>query len=167
MTLAAGPVAAQGITCVVASSFVSVATFKSRNPNVTDIRCASQNAEHWRTQAGLATPPPVLNQTVATFLGTTDSQFNLTLLRDVMLNGSGIQTAGEIGTLQHLVAMGLNLEAFLVPAPGSVNVAYLRGIWINYKANSNRYILPASNINWGDTELIAWLRYMMYPAALP
>ena len=91
-------------------------------------------------------------------------------LKDVMLaplpTSGSVQTVGEIGTLQHLIAMALNLTAN-VAAPGNVNLPYLQGIWINYKSNGNRYILTASNINWGDTELIAWLRYMMYPAALP
>jgi len=172
MTLAAGPVAAQGFNqCVVASSFVSVATFKSRNPNVTDIRCSSTDADYWRGQAAQPSPPSVLTaNTVAGFLGSTSSGFNLMTLKDVMLaplpTSGSVQTVGEIGTLQHLIAMALNLTAN-VAAPGNVNLPYLQGIWINYKSNGNRYILTASNINWGDTELIAWLRYMMYPAALP
>ena len=171
VTLAAGPVAAQGINqCVVASSFVSVATFKSRNPNATNISCSSQNADFWREQASVVPTPGALTPTVEAFFGRTSSSFNLMSLKDVMLaplpTSGGVRTAGEIGVLQHLIAMALNLTAN-VAAPGNVNLPYLQGIWANYKMNGDRYILTASSINWSDTELIAWLRYLMYPISLP
>jgi hypothetical protein len=38
-------------------------------------------------------------------------------------------------------------------------------VWQNYVANGGRYILPSSGINWDTTQLIAWLRMLMYPVA--
>lgn len=173
LSLASGPVSAAGMLggqCVVASSFVSVATFKSRNPSVTTVQCSTQNADFWRTEAGKPSPPAALNATVSTLLGNTGSSYNSQTLKAVMLaplpTSGTVQTTGELGTLQHLIAMVLNLNAGYVASPGAVNVAYLQALWINYKSNGNRYKLPASNIDWGDADIIAWLRFMMYPISI-
>lgn len=173
LSLASGPVSATtvfGGQCVVASSFVSVATFRSRNPGVTTVQCSTQNADYWRAQAGTLAPPASLNVTVASLLGNTSSSFNGQTLKDVLLapipTSGTVQTTGELGTLQHLVAMALNLNAGHVIMPGGVNVPYLQTVWGNYKGNGNRYKLSASNIDWGDTEIIAWLRFMMYPISI-
>ncbi len=58
LSLAAGPVLAARPACTVASSFVSVATFRSRNPHVTSIQCSTQTADYWRDQALHVTPTP-------------------------------------------------------------------------------------------------------------
>jgi hypothetical protein len=168
LSMASGPVAATGVTCTVASSFVSVATFKSRNPHVKSIACSTQTADYWKYAASHMSPtPPDLAGTVATLLGTTSSTYNAQTVQAVMLlhvpTGT-VETTGEIGTVQHLLALALNLKAGNITAAGVFNLAYIQGIWANYKANGNRYKLPASNIDWGDTELTAWLRYLMYPS---
>lgn len=171
LTLASNPVAAsRGPACTVASSFVSVATFKSRNPSVTSIRCSSQTADYWRQQAAVHPLPAALNVTVSALLGSTTSSYNTHLVKDVMLaplpTSGNVQTTGELGTLQHLIALALNLNAGFITTAGVFNITYIRGIWANYKSNGNRYRLPASGIDWGDTEIIAWLRFLMYPISL-
>jgi hypothetical protein len=165
LSLASGPVAAT--TCTVASSFVSVATFKSRNPHVKSIACSTQTADHWKHgSTHFSPPPPDMLLTVAALLGPTSSMYNLHTVQAVYMLpavSSYVETTGELGTLHHLMALALNLRAGYITAAGVFNQAYIQGIWANYKANGNRYKVPASSIDWGDTELIAWLRYLMYP----
>ena len=175
LTLASGPVAANPFanngTCTLASSFVSVATFKSRNPNATSLSCASQNADYWRNLAGTAPATPSLNVTVATLLGNTTSTHNSMIVKDVMLaplpTSGTVQTTGELGTLQHLLALALNLNAGFITAGAGFDMAYIQTIWSNYKFNGNRYQKPGSNIDWGDTELIAWARLLLGYNLLP
>ena len=176
LTLASGPVAANPFanngTCTLASSFVSVATFQSRNPGVTSIKCSLQNADFWRAQAVAVVPPAVppvaaLAVQVGTLLGGTSSSYNSLTLNDAFLQSVGVQTTGELGTLQHLMALALNLNAgFLTTTPG-FDLAYLQSIWINYKANGNRYKKPGSEIDWGDAEIIAWARLLLGYTLLP
>ena len=171
LSLAAGPVLASRPTCTVASSFVSVATFKSRNPHVTSIQCSTQTADYWRDQALHATSTPaVLAVTVSALLGSTGSNFNAMSVKDVLLaplpTTGTLQTTGELGTLQHLLALALNLNAGFITTGGVFNLSYIQGIWANYQTNGQRYKLPASQIDWGDTEIIAWLRFLMYPIAI-
>lgn len=173
LTLASGPVAANAFangTCTLASSFVSVATFKSRNPTATTLKCSLQNADYWRVLAVSTPATPALNVTVATLLGNTSSTFNTTLVKDVLLApvATGpVQTTGELGTLQHLIALALNLNAgFITPGAG-FDLAYVQTIWTNYKFNGNRYKKPGSQIDWGDTEIIAWSRLLLGYTLLP
>lgn len=175
LTLVSGPVAANPFgnhgACTLASSFVSVATFKSRNPTATTLDCASQNADYWRDLAGSAPATPSLNVTVATLLGNTISSFNGMLVKDVLLaplpTSGTVQTTGELGTLQHLIALALNLNAGFITAGAGFDLAYVQTIWTNYKFNGNRYKKPGSDIDWGDTELIAWARLLLGYTMLP
>ncbi len=175
LTLASGPVAANPFanngTCTLASSFVSVATFKSRNPTATTLQCASQNADYWRDQAGATRTTPSLNVTVATLLGSTTSTYNSMRVKDVLLaplpTSGTVQTTGELGTLQHLIAIALNLNANFMTAGAGFDLAYVQTIWTNYKFNGNRYKKPGSDIDWGDTELIAWARLLLGYTLLP
>ncbi len=171
LTLASGPVAANPFanngTCTVASSFVSVATFQSRNPKVTSLACAKQNADFWRALAVSAPATPSLNVTVATLMGTTGSSFNNQLVKDVLLSGGAIQTSAEVGTLQHLIAMALNLNAGAMTSGAGFDLGYVQSIWSNYKANGNRYKKPGTQIDWGDTEIIAWARLLLGYTMLP
>jgi hypothetical protein len=175
MTLSSGPVGATNAACTVASSFVSVITFQSRNPTVrgTSAQCSSGNVQTWRdlsllpaTGTGLVRPA-ALNVTVASYLGSTGSTFNTLQLWQVLSQGTGIAVSGELGTLQHLLALALSIQNGYVSNSGSVSVVYLQSVWVNYKSNGNRYKLPASNIDWGDTELLTWLRVLMGTMALP
>lgn len=176
LTLGSGPVAANPFanngTCTLASSFISVATFQSRNPGVNNLKCSQQNADYWRAQAVPVVPPavppvPALAVTVAALLGTTSSTYNTSTLNDVFLGSVGVQTAGELGTLQHLIALALNLNAgFLTTVPG-FDLPYLQSIWLSYKANGNRYKKPGSEIDWGDAEIIAWARLLLGYTLLP
>lgn len=171
LTLASGPVSATN-SCVVASSFVSVTTFKSRNPTKTTVQCTTRNCEDWYAQSclpssGTPSRPTCMNVSVNTLLGTTTSNYKSWLLYDVMKNGSsGITTSGELGVLQHLIALCLNVTQGFAPSPGSISQTYLQGIWTNYKANSNTYVLSGSGISWDSSQLITWLRVQMYPITI-
>jgi len=175
LTLASGPVAANPFanngTCTLASSFVSVATFKSRNPTATSLKCSAQNADYWRNLAVSAPATPALNVTAATLLGNTSSAYNAMLVKDVLLaplpTSGTVQTTGELGTLQHLIALALNLNAGFITAGAGFDLAYLQTLWTNYKFNGNRYKKPGSQIDWGDTEIIAWARLLLGYTMLP
>jgi hypothetical protein len=175
LTLASGPVAANPFanngTCTLASSFVSVATFKSRNPNATTLRCSSQNADFWRELAATAPTTPALNVSVATLLGNTSSTYNAMLVKDVLLaplpTSGSVQTTGELGTLQHLIALALNLNAGYIVAGAGFDLGYLQSLWSNYKFNGNRYKTAGSQIDWGDAEIIAWARLLLGYTLLP
>lgn len=175
LTLASRPVAAAD-SCIVASSFVSVATFRSRNPATTSLQCSTRTAEDWSRLAQLPESgttvakgdvrPQVLSQTVSQLLGPTTSSYNGMPLWQVLQNGSsGIVAAGELGVVQHLIAMALNVMGGFA-ASGNVSVAYLQSVWSNYKSNLGYYRLPASGIDWDSTKVIAWLRLLMNPGML-
>lgn len=171
LTLASRPVSAAE-SCVVASSFVSVATFRSRNPKATTIQCVSKTVDDWYRvsclpETGFISRPAYLATTVGAYLGSTTSSYNGTALWAVLKNGStGVVHAGEIGVLQHLIAMKLNLEKGFASAPGNLTAPYLATVWVNYKQNGNRYSLPTSGIDWDSAKLIGWLRMLMYPIAV-
>jgi len=169
LTLASRPVSAAGATCVVASSFVSVASFRSRNPTTTSVKCTTRTCEDWLADANLpdAQRPAYLNNTVSSLLGTTTSPYNGTLITAVLQNApGGIVTAGEIGVLQHIVSLTLSVQHGFAPLPGNLNAPYLQSVWQNFKNNNGRYVLQASGINWDSTQLISWLRVLMYPISI-
>ena len=161
LTLASNPVSAAN-SCVVASSFVSVATFKSRNPTVTSVNCATRTVEDWRSACtanpSLASATPL----VSACFGSTSSGYNSKTLRQVLCDGTGISTTSELGVLQHLTALYLSVSQGYMRMPsGNVSPAYLRGVWVNYKANGNQYLQPASGISWSTAQVVSWLRYQL------
>jgi hypothetical protein len=168
LALASRPVSAAN-SCTVASSFVSVATFRSRNPTSTSLQCSTRTPQDWYTEAclpavGIPSRPAYLDVTVSSLLGATTSQYNGSTLWSVLKNDpAGIVTTGQLGALQHLVAMALNLQKGHATDTGSINILYLQGVWQNYVSNGGRYVLPASNIDWDTPKLVSWLRMLMYP----
>jgi len=172
LTLASGPVSATGTSCTVASSFVSVATFKSRNPTTTSVKCTTRTCEDWYSDSclpysGNPCRQSYLNSTVSSCLGSTSSSYNSKELWEVLKNNSsGITTSGELGVLQHLISLCLNVMKGYAPVPGNVSQSYLQAIWQNYKANGNVYKLPASGINWDSSQVVSWARVLMYPISI-
>lgn len=168
LTLASRPVSAAE-SCVVASSFVSVATFRSRNPQATTIQCSTKTVDDWYRasclpETGWTPRPAFLATTVASYLGSTTSGYNGNALWEVLKNGTtGVVHSGELGVLQHLIAMKLNLETGAASAPGSLTAPYLASVWVNYKQHGNRYVLTSSGVDWDSAKLIGWLRMLMYP----
>ncbi len=160
LTLVSNPVAAAN-SCVVASSFVSVATFKSRNPTTTKINCTTKRVEDWRNACNSNPTLACVAPTVATTLGATSSTYNTKTLRQV-LSSYAISTSGELGLLQHLTAMHLCLTqpGGLAGSSGNLTTLELRAIWSQYKT-TGRYVKSTSGINWDSTQLIAWLRYQL------
>lgn len=161
LTLASNPVAAAN-SCVVASSFVSVATFKSRNPTVTSVNCATRTAEDWRNACMGNTQLACAKPLVSATFGATPSSYSNKTLSQVLCDSAGISTSGELGVLQHLIALNLSVsQGFMRMSAGNVSPAYLGTIWRNYKNNGNQYKLPSSTITWSSSQLISWLRYQL------
>jgi hypothetical protein len=166
LTLASGPVSATSTGCMVASSFVSISTFKSRNPGST-VGCASKNCEYWYGQSGGSTHVfgkncgnSVLNGTVSTLLGTTSCTMSSWKLCDVM--AKPIATSGETGVLQHLISMCLDVTAspLDVTAPNGISQTYLRGMWSSYMT-SGTYTVGTTGVVWNEAQIVAWLRAML------
>jgi hypothetical protein len=161
LTLVSSPVAASS-SCVVASSFVSVATFKSRNPNVSIVNCATRTVEDWRKACYENSNLACVEPQVSTALGWTSSWYNSKTLRQVLCDPNGIATSGERGVLQHVIALYLSITQGYMRSPaGNVSPAYLGSIWRNFKSNGNSYVLPASGIHWSSQQLVAWLRFQL------
>jgi hypothetical protein len=173
LTLASGPVAAAGSSCTVASSFVSAATFASRNPGQTYVQCASMGPKDWlsyhcsnENQLSHSPYRTILSQTVQLRLCDTGNHaYNAMKCKDLLVNDHhGIASAGPVAVLQNLVSLALSLDATpsLITNGGSLNKAYLIGVWNNYKTTGG-YHLPASGINWSETQLLTFLRALQQP----
>ncbi len=166
LTLAARPVSAT-TTCTVASSFVSVATFKSRNPGST-AQCTTRTCEWWKSEcsSGTTWKSYMDSTTVQTHFGATNpsSTYAGRSLSAIMNDGGGIQTGTEIGVLQHLIALSMNLKAGAITSPGNLSMAYVNSVWTNFKTNGNSFKLPSSGINWNPTQVVTWARMLMYPS---
>jgi hypothetical protein len=162
LTLASGPVSAGNtVGCMVASSFVSVATFKSRNPDTT-VSCSSKKCEDWRISA--ATPPlsADLAGTVANlFGGSCGNSYDTQIVKDLLLQGAGISTSGPLGVLQHCMSLALSLKGGFVTNPGAVNVAYVKSVWMAYSSTGSTYTAPASGLVMSEAQLIGWLRALL------
>ena len=179
-TIYSRPVAAAGMSCTVASSFVSVATFASRNPGASTIQCSTLSAKDWHSRAKALAGnsrqerPEWAIHTVSSYMGRASSAFSGldSLLVEsyqvwqVMGLGSQVATSGELGVLQHILAMCLSIDygGAAVNVGGGVNAPSLKQVWLNYKSNG-RYKLAASNLDWSEGELISWLRMLQYPIA--
>ena len=182
LSLHSGPVAASAsLSCTVASSFVSVATFASRNPGATTLQCSTLNAHHWHqnAKAVAALPqnrrPAWAMRNLAAYLGQSCSpmpdlhpmQPSAYEVWHVMGLGAAPATTGELGVLHHILGLALSIDngRGVVNTGGRINTLYLAGVWQNYKATGG-YRLPAGHVNWTEAELINWLRMLQYPIPL-
>lgn len=162
LTLASGPVSAtNSVGCMVASSFVSVATFVSQNPDTT-VSCSSKTCEDWRIAAATAPQSADLMGTVASlFGGNCGNSFDPQIVKDLLLQGAGIATSGPLGVLQHCLSLALSLKGGFVANPGAVNVAYVRSVWASYASTGSTYTSPASGVIMSEAQLIGWLRALL------
>jgi hypothetical protein len=182
LTLYSGPVSATQ-SCTVASSFVSAATFASRSPGTTYIKCTSKNAGHWRTaaQSGCAgstpTVPPYTaynvqwpawaSVKVKDHLATTGSSYDEDYVGYTMKRGTALAASGELAILQHILGLTLTLQydsnyITTAGAPGGeLSKAYLVSVWQRYKS-TGAYVMPAANVNWDATGLLSWLKMLQY-----
>jgi hypothetical protein len=160
LTLASGPVAATNtVGCMVASSFVSVATFKSRNPNST-VACSTKTCQYWRSQAGISPLPAALAGTVADLLGPAASSYAASTVQAVLLQGGAIATTGPLGVVQHCISLALSAKTSNLTSPGAVNLAYLQTVWSSYNSTAPNYISPSGTVL-SEAQLIGWLRAML------
>lgn len=158
LTLVSNPVSAAN-SCMVASSFVSRATFKSRNPTSTSISCGAKSLAEWRTycvaNAGVGTT------TVASALGKDHPSITGQTLRYWIINSSA--TTGTDGLLRHLAAMYLTLQPGGLKAgwtAGNLTVTELRRIWSSCRGGGS-YSPYGSGINWSRTQVIQWLEFQL------
>lgn len=183
LSLHSGPVAATGtMSCTIASSFVSIATFASRNPGATTMQCSSMNAKHWHTVAKTIRHMPAdqrpawatkliknyLGQSSRVFNGLNNNYPDTYQVWEVMALRANPATTGELGVLHQILGLALSIDAGggVVNTGGKMNTPYLATIWQNYKAHG-RYVLPSSHINWSEAELITWLRMLQEPIPVP
>ena len=158
-TIMASPVSATNVGgCMVASSFVSVATFASRNPGSSPM-CTNQTVEYWQEQIRNGVE---VKGTVKKLLAGPGGTYGDRKVKDVL--SMSVQTSGELGVLQHLCSLILSFQAGKV-AVGSVNITYLQTVWKSYQTNQPNYISP-SGLQMTEEQLIGWLRALMGYAIL-
>ena len=157
LTLASNPVSAAG-GCVVASSWVSGATFKSRNPGVTTVSCGARTVQGWSSFAATNPTLACITQLIsASAFGGTACTYNTRSVGWVL--AQPVATSGELGVLQHLVALNLCLtQNSMRGTPNGLSSSYLASVWTNYKGTGG-YRVPG--IRWTEAQLVTWLRYQL------
>lgn len=182
LSLHSGPVAATGtMSCTVASSFVSVATFVSRNPGAVTMQCSTMNAGHWHQAAqdagkkAVKDRPQWSTRRVGAYLGAAPSVLpglngspTTYQVWEVMGLGTAPAHSGELGVLQHILGLALSIDAGggTVNTGGRINTPYLAEIWKSYKLTGG-YTQAAADIHWSEADLITWLKLLQYPLPLP
>ena len=154
-TLASMPVSAG--TCVVASSFVSAATFASRNPGL-----ANPYACNILTPAALlgSADPNVAAERVKAFsavFGTTGFAGDASTLAALLSAGGA--TANEAEVAWRLVWLHLNMT--LSPVLGNLPAGYAQSVWTTYRNNLNTYPVPNSAVTWSTADLINYLMFLL------
>lgn len=163
VTLHSGPVAAKQITgtCIKASGFISVATFKSRNPTASTI-CSTRALNEWISLAqGTVTPTAAEAVELAKLLTayapglTLTSYFSSKTVADVLKDSSA---SADVMVLKRIVAMLLNLQFGYAPN-GDFSSGYLVGVWNNFASNGGNYVV--SGMTWNGMTTAQWLDYLM------
>lgn len=161
VTLHSGPVAAKQITggiggtCIKASGFVSVATFRSRNPGVTNASCSQRTWTYWQNLAnGPDGTKPPFSQKVRDYHKNLvlSTDFNEKTVKEV-LNATG----EDAEVLKRILAMMLNLDSGQA-SQVDFSKAYLADVWNSYKGASG---FKVSGVTWGWDKIADWLDYLM------
>jgi hypothetical protein len=164
LSVVSRPVAAAGSGCMVASSFVSVATFKSRNPTGT-VGCGSQNCSAWLTKAntnykaGVGCATPEMNVKVNSVFGTTGCTWDGKLICDVFR--LGVQASGDLAVLQRALSLHLNLtvQPVNILTGNGLSTAYLKNMWTSYYPTKT--FKASSGVVWNNAGLIKYLNAML------
>lgn len=163
VTLHSGPVAAKQITgtCIKASGFISVATFKSRNPTASTI-CSTRALNEWISLAqGTVTPTHAekvqLDKLLTAYAPglTLTSYFSSKTVAAVLKDSSA---SADVMVLKRIVAMLLNLQFGYAPN-GDFSSGYLVGVWNNFASNGGSYVV--SGMTWNGMTTAQWLDYLM------
>lgn len=163
VTLHSGPVAAQQITgtCIKASGFISVATFRSRNPTASTI-CSTRALNEWISLAqGTVTPTAAekvqLDKLLTEYAPglTLTSYFSSKTVAAVLKDSSA---SADVMVLKRIVAMLLNLQFGFAPN-GDFSSGYLVGVWNNFFSNGGNYVV--SGMMWNGMTTAQWLDYLM------
>ena len=177
LTLASGPVAATS-SCVLASSFVSVAVYKSRNPTAQSVACSTitvaqcvanaQAAKRISSAGAVTWATPQMAAMVSAHFTVTAGATALPNRTVGDLFHAGAVTSGATGVLQRLVALRIGAAASF---PGS----YAMMVWNRYHGNGGNLasLLNSSNIvggtpggGWDEARLLKWLDYSLNPIPL-
>ncbi|MBL8307600.1 MAG: hypothetical protein JNM33_12960 [Rubrivivax sp.] len=185
LALRSGPVGATGQSCVVASSFVSVTTFKSRNAAATTLQCTSYNYDHWRGCVvnsnlcpGTDTTywPAWTKKKISTQVGCTGTGYDNETV-GAFLKNRALAGTGKLAVLQRILALTLTIDNAGSLAPSGIQTAgapggtltklYLQGVLSSYLGNAGgNYVVAASGINWPEATLIDWLQRLQNPIAI-
>jgi len=153
-TLTSGPVSAG--SCVVASSFISAATFNSRHPQGMSA-CAGQSPTAWYSAADWSSVG--LNKSAVKFnacLGTGGTKYQLApdqKLADLLAQSSTM--------LAYVVALWLNAKAGLTA--GVFTPLQVVAIWQNIVDNSGGYKVPTETLAWTPARTMDWLALTWKP----
>lgn len=154
--------AAQG--CMVASSFVSVTTYKSRNPTG-NVGCGSQNCNYWLSKSqtnyvkNVGCGTPELNVSVKSIFGTAGSAWDNSMLCDVFR--IGIATSGDLAVLQREMSLHLNLTVSPVNIlnGNGLSTTYLKNMWLAYFPTKT--YTATAGVVWNNAGLIKYLDAML------
>jgi hypothetical protein len=164
LSVVSRPVAAAGSGCMVASSFVSVATFKSRNPMGT-VGCGTRNCKFWlgKAKGGYTTTTgcgtPEMNAAVSAVLGSAGSTWDGQKICEVF--HAGVQASGDHGVLQRILSLHLNLvvSPVNVLTGNGISTAYLKNLWLTYYPTKT--FTASSGVVWNEAGLIKYLNAML------
>lgn len=165
LTFASNPVAATGTgaaACTVASSFVSVATFNSRNANAGK-PCMTTTCETIRNTCG--NNASYKTTKVKDVLGdcTPKSSLSELSIYSLFVECAGIETKTERGVVQHLLTLWINLhQGTLTGLANGLTKTYVSDVWKGYKAGGDRYTKATGKINWDSEQLVTWCRRLIY-----
>jgi hypothetical protein len=154
VSIASMPVTAGN--CVVASSYVSVLTFESRNAEANPYTCTIRTREAFLADSTLNS---FLNSTkfsavftpAPTYTTACNADTKFKELLKLPLAGGENEVAARLAWLHMCLRQ---------PYPmGNMSPDYAKQVWANYKANGNSYVIPG--IQWNTAELLTYLRFVL------
>ena len=142
--------------CVTPSGFHSFAL----NPAVSNapraVECHTRTVEFWQ-QLSVDTAMPLYDRTISDFMGGT-SQYGTLTVRQALNLSVPASRMGELGVLQHVLAMVLNTNTTPV---ANMDQQFFRRVWQDYTINGQYQAV--AGIWWDSDKIIQWLRALMYP----
>ena len=153
VTLASGPVSAGN--CVVASSFVSAATFTSRHPSSSSsFSCTIKTRAYYLNDR---TCRDYLNgnKFEDVFNPAISDLPHHTKLDEVLQFGA---VGGEHEVASRLVWLHMNLK-YATAATGDMGWNEAKAIWANYRAHGSSY--QTAGVSWNSAQLITYLQFVL------
>jgi hypothetical protein len=153
-TFASLPVSAG--TCAVASSYVSAATFASRNPGTSSrFACTISTRSSILTAQNSYCNSTKFGDVFADAPSSGLSFSSSTKIKDVLMLGDSV-VGGETEVAWRLVWLHMNLRQ---GAMGDMPADYAQKVWHDYKSNGNSYV--ANGVTWNSAQLISYLTFVL------